>query len=69
MNLVLLSFAILLLILGCFYLYNRRLILQFNAFLRNNIFNDVHVLTNHRKIGVLFILISLVFFYMAIILD
>jgi hypothetical protein len=53
------------LFIGWMYFYKQNIILRINAFLRNRVFADIHVLTDHRKIGVLFILIALIFLYIG----
>lgn len=68
MHLVLIAIGLMLLIIGCLYVYKRNVIIRMNAYMRNKILNDMHVLTNHRKIGVLFILVSLLFLYFGFIL-
>ena len=59
--------GIILFILGWLFLYHKKSVLKLNAFMRNNIFNDVYVLTEFKKIGVFFILMSIIFFYLGFI--
>ncbi|GEM_PF-1607560 len=57
--------GIIFLLLGFGYLYQPRIILRFNAFFRNYLFND-RFLLERRKLGVFFLLLSLIAFYMGL---
>lgn len=59
-------FGIIFLIFGWLFLYRRKVILHMYAFFRNRVFNDMHVLTENRKIGALFILLSIIFLYLGL---
>ncbi|MFH1379103.1 MAG: hypothetical protein ABII23_02375, partial [bacterium] len=53
------------LILGWLYLYKRKIMLYINSFIRNNIFNDMYILTQNRKIGVFLLLLAFIFLYLG----
>jgi len=53
------------LLLGLGYLYQPKFILRVNAFFRNYFFNDVYIL-RRRKLGIFFLLLSLIAFYMGL---
>lgn len=63
MDYLTLGIGVVFLIVGYMYLYKKRIILYINAFLRENVFNDMHVLTQNRKIGVFFLLLAFIFLY------
>lgn len=43
--------AILLITVGCAYLFQKDTILRLNAFMRERIFHDSHVLLNRNRVG------------------
>lgn len=65
MGIALLIVGIIFFIVGWHFLYRKKTILKINAFIRNNVLKDIYVLTEHKKIGVFFILISIIFLYLG----
>jgi hypothetical protein len=58
--------GIILFIIGYLYIYKQKIILQINQYIREVIFSDVPVITNHKKIGVFFMLLALIFIYIGV---
>ncbi|MBN1383754.1 MAG: hypothetical protein JW983_02575 [Elusimicrobia bacterium] len=57
--------GIILLILGFVYLYRPKLIIKINLFAKEFLFNDTYILLHRKKIGVFFIVLSVIAIYMA----
>jgi hypothetical protein len=57
--------SIFFLFIGFIYLYNTNAVMKINLYARQFLFNDAYVLLYRKKIGVLFILLSIIFLYMA----
>jgi len=57
--------ALLLLTLGCAYLFQKDSILRLNAFMRERVFHDSHVLLNRGRVGSSLILCGLVLLVLA----
>jgi hypothetical protein len=66
MNYKILFAGLVLFVIGYLYIYKQNIILWINLYLRTVVFSDIHVITSHKKIGVLFILIALIFIYAGI---
>ena len=45
-------------LLGFIYFFRPYLVLHLNAFIRNTLFNDAHVLLRHRRIGSVLLLVG-----------
>ncbi|MFH1283048.1 MAG: hypothetical protein ABII27_05230 [bacterium] len=65
MAILLVFCGIMFLVLGWAYLYHIKIIFKLNNFLKNNLFNDAVVLTEHRKIGLLCILLAIIVLYVG----
>ena len=57
--------GIVLLFLGYIYLYKPKLVMKINFYAKEFLFNDAYVLLRRKKIGVIFILLALIAFYMV----
>ncbi|MDD5686694.1 MAG: hypothetical protein PHE88_02530 [Elusimicrobia bacterium] len=57
--------GIILLFLGIIYLYKPKLVMRINYYAKEFLFNDTYVLLRRKKIGIFFIVLSLIAFYMA----
>jgi len=55
--------GLLFLIISLGYLYRPTIILRFNAWGRKYLFNDQLLVTQRKKIGVILLIISVIFFY------
>lgn len=56
-------FGVFLLILGWVYLYKLKVVFKINQFFTSNFFSDTVVLSEHRKIGLFFILLAIIALY------
>jgi len=56
----------LLFVLGLGYLFQPRLILRLNAFIRDNFLKDSIVLLSHRRIGILLLMLSFILLAMTL---
>lgn len=61
-----LLFGFVLFFLAVGYLFYPRLIISLNHFFREYFFNDTFIITRRRRVGLLFLLLSLLGFYMGI---
>lgn len=52
-------FALLLISLGCAYLFQRDTVLRLNAYMRDKIFHDANVLLHGRRVGSALIMLGL----------
>ncbi|OQA91441.1 MAG: hypothetical protein BWY26_00961 [Elusimicrobia bacterium ADurb.Bin231] len=57
--------SIIFLVLGFLYLYRSDFIMKINSFARRFIFNDAYILLYRKKIGVIFVILSIIALYMA----
>jgi hypothetical protein len=57
--------ALLLMTLGCAYLFQKDTILRLNAFMRERVFHDSHVLLNRSRVGAALIIAGLVLLTIA----
>jgi len=60
MFLLRLSLGFLLLILGMGYLFDPKAIMRLNAFVRDNLFKDSHVLLNGKRIGYILLFLGFI---------
>ena len=65
MNVLKLVCGIVFLFIGFIYLYKPKLVVRINFYAKEFLFNDAYVLLRRKKIGVFFILLSVIAFYMA----
>ena len=64
MFLLRISLGILLVVIGLGYLFDPKAILRLNAFMRDNLFKDSHVLLNGKRVG--YLLLSIGFLLLAL---
>jgi hypothetical protein len=57
--------SILFLFLGIIYLYRTDTVMKINLYARQFVFNDTFALLYRKKLGVVFIILSLILMYMA----
>ncbi len=57
--------GIVLLFLGYIYLYKPKLVMKINSYAKEFLFNDAYVLLRRKRIGVVFILLAVIAFYMV----
>jgi len=50
---------------GFIYLYNTNMVMKINLYARQFLFNDSYVLLYRKKIGILFLLLSIILFFMG----
>jgi len=65
MTTIKLILSIFFLFMGFIYLYNTNMVIKINFYARQFLFNDAYVLLYRKKIGILFILLAIILFYMA----
>ena len=63
MNMLVLLSGVLFLIVGWLYIYRLKIIFRINQLIKNTIINDAFILMQHRKIGLMFILIAVLLLY------
>ncbi len=57
--------GIMLLFIGWIYIYRPKLVMKINYYAKEFLFNDAYVLLRRKKIGVFFILLAIIAFYMC----
>jgi len=58
--------SLLLVGLGCAYIFQKDTVLRMNAFMREHVFRDAYVLLDGRKIGVVLIVVGLMLFALTL---
>ena len=57
--------AVFFLFMGFIYLYKSDLVMKINLYARQFFFNDTYILLYRKKLGILFILLAIILFYMV----
>ena len=58
--------ALLLVLMGCAFFFQRDTVLKLNAFMRERVFRDAYVLLEGRRIGSVLIVLGLLLFMLAL---
>lgn len=66
MKITLLLVSIVSFLIGLVYFYQPKLIITFNNFMKKVFFNDTQVLLNRKKIGIIYVLLSVVIFFIGV---
>ena len=54
-------------VLGLVYLYNIKVVFLINHFFKSRVFSDTKAIVEHKKIGLFFLLLAIIFLYAAMV--